>query len=63
MTKVNNCYGCNKKKKLNSRHYCISCWKEHQRLVPLVVKKTFKSLKAIKRYSLQGLNESFTHTR
>jgi len=45
------------KKKLNSRHYCISCWNKHEALVPRVAKKLTRPIKLIKRFSLQGLTE------
>jgi len=56
--KITTCYGCNKKKKLNSRHYCISCWNKHEALVPRVAKKLTRPIKLIKRFSLQGLTET-----
>jgi len=56
--KITTCYGCNKKKKLNSRHYCITCWNKHESLVPRVAKKLTQPIKLIKRFSLQGLKET-----
>jgi len=56
--KITTCYGCNKKKKLNSRHYCMTCWNKHQALVPRVAKKLTRPIKLIKRFSLQGLKET-----
>ena len=56
--KITTCYGCNKNKKLNSRHYCISCWKKHEKLVPRVAKKLTRPIKIIKQFSLQGLKET-----